>query len=160
MSEHYSKAPFKENTKVALACGSIVVAKRHLDEKWHRGRVVDATDSTGPAKIFFVDFGNQEWVPRKLIREILPEYLHTPFQAIECSLSDIEPVNHEKGAFWSKSAIKTFMQLVERQVLLAEITYRLGKVLHVKLMKTSRESIHKPNIGDYLVSACYAQYQR
>lgn len=50
-SEHYSNAPFQENTSIALSCGAIVAAKRRYDEKWHRGRIVDVEDIHKPVKV-------------------------------------------------------------------------------------------------------------
>jgi hypothetical protein len=43
-------------------------------------------------KVFYVDFGNKEFVADTSIRNIDPQFLHLPFQALECFLVDIEPV--------------------------------------------------------------------
>ena len=39
-----------------------------------------------------MDFGNKEFVSESSIRNIDPQFLHLPFQALECFLVDIEPV--------------------------------------------------------------------
>lgn len=43
-------------------------------------------------QVFYVDFGNKEFVSDISIRNIDPQFLHLPFQALECFLVDIEPV--------------------------------------------------------------------
>ncbi|CAG2229362.1 unnamed protein product [Mytilus edulis] len=40
----------------------------------------------------FVDFGNREWLRYNCVRSILPDFLHLPFQAVECFLMHIEPL--------------------------------------------------------------------
>lgn len=42
-----------------------------------------------PSKVFFVDFGNVEMVSPGDIRSILDKFMHCPFQALECSLSNL-----------------------------------------------------------------------
>ncbi|GFU33063.1 uncharacterized protein NPIL_512161 [Nephila pilipes] len=156
MRKFYSSTPFTENTTVAVSYGSIVVAWRRVDCSWHRGRVLDVSDVTGPAKIFFVDFGDEDWVPRIKIRKILPEYLHTPFQAVECHLSDVVPLGFENGEKWSPDAVYHFKQLVAYEILLAHVAYRCGKILHLTLRKTS-ENDHQ-TISENLVKHGFAEY--
>lgn len=50
--EYYSNAPFSENTTVALSYGTIVVAWRRVDCSWHRARILDVSDVTGPARVY------------------------------------------------------------------------------------------------------------
>ena len=40
-------------------------------------------------KVFFVDFGNVEIVSSKDIRTMLGQFMHCPFQAYECCLSNL-----------------------------------------------------------------------
>ena len=37
-------------------------------------------------QVFYVDFGNAEWVPEANLAQIQPQFLHLPFQAMECFL--------------------------------------------------------------------------
>ncbi|XP_055932384.1 tudor domain-containing protein 6-like isoform X2 [Argiope bruennichi] len=156
MREYYSNAPFTENTTVALSFGTIVVAWRRVDCSWHRARVLDVSDVTGPARVFFVDFGDEDWVPRKKIRQILPQFFYTPFQAVECHLSDVEPLGFESGKRWTPEAIYHFQQLVSYEVLLAHVIYRSENILHVTLTKT-KENDHC-SISESLVNEGFAQY--
>ncbi|KAJ8309252.1 hypothetical protein KUTeg_014126 [Tegillarca granosa] len=71
-------------------------------------------------QVFYVDFGNREWVPETTIRQMEPEFLHLPFQAIESFLLDVEPV----GQQWSKEARQTFRELVDGKTLVAHVKQR------------------------------------
>ncbi|KAH3820077.1 hypothetical protein DPMN_121821 [Dreissena polymorpha] len=53
-------------------------------------------------KVFYLDFGNTEWLPETELCDILPEFLHLPFQALECFLDNIHPT---PPAAWSKDAV-------------------------------------------------------
>ena len=53
-------------------------------------------------QVFYLDFGNTEWLSVRDIHEIQPQFLHLPFQAIECFLHNVEPVGD--GETWSKEA--------------------------------------------------------
>ena len=43
-------------------------------------------------QVFYVDYGNAEWLPKCDVRTPKPEFLHLPFQAIECHLYGVTPI--------------------------------------------------------------------
>ena len=53
-------------------------------------------------QVFYLDFGNTEWISARDTFEILPQFLHLPFQAIECFLHNVEPVGDTDT--WSKES--------------------------------------------------------
>jgi hypothetical protein len=55
-------------------------------------------------QVFFVDFGNTEWLPEDEIADIKPEFLHLPFQAVECFMY-VEPKSDDKWTQESKLVI-------------------------------------------------------
>ena len=57
-------------------------------------------------QVFFVDFGNREWTNERNVRHMQPEFLHLPFQAIECFLVDMEPLS--KQTYYSALAKYAF----------------------------------------------------
>ncbi|XP_046658599.1 uncharacterized protein LOC124352915 isoform X2 [Homalodisca vitripennis] len=83
--------------EVPPTLGQLVIAK--YEEKWFRARVISADDNP---EVMFVDYGSTATVDALNLRHIEPQYLHLPFQAIECSLANIiPPENREllkKGA--------------------------------------------------------------
>lgn len=76
--------------KVTPAVGQLVLAHYHQDGIWYRARVIDTDNDNNLVQVFFVDYGNTEWVNEMYVRDIEPQYLHLPFQAIESSLAFTE----------------------------------------------------------------------
>ena len=64
-----------------------------------------------------MDFGNSEWTSHNNIREMLPRYLHVPFQAIECFM-DVEPVGDKSE--WTAEETGFFSQLAEAKYLICK----------------------------------------
>ncbi|EDO36079.1 predicted protein [Nematostella vectensis] len=54
------------------------------------------------SEVSLVDYGNTAWVPEKCLKRMLPQFLHLPFQAIECLLANAEPAGDDGR--WSKEA--------------------------------------------------------
>lgn len=100
--------------------GELVVAKFEADGKWYRGRVVDCEPELERVKVFFVDYGNSEWVKEHYVRPMEARFMHLPFQAVECFLN-IEPVN---SSGWTKSARKSFSELAEGKLLIGQILHK------------------------------------
>jgi hypothetical protein len=76
---------------VMPALGQIVVARFSKDGRFYRARVVDYSETQ--FCVFYVDYGNKEWVNGSDVRVIEPKYLHLPFQAIECVLANVDDVS-------------------------------------------------------------------
>ena len=41
-------------------------------------------------QVFHVDYGTSEWVNKRDIKPALPQFLHLPFQAVQCRLQGLE----------------------------------------------------------------------
>ncbi len=50
-------------------------------------------------QVFYIDFGNVEWVAERDVNKIEPRFIHLPFQAVECFLP-LDPVDVK----WSEEA--------------------------------------------------------
>ncbi|XP_071178897.1 tudor domain-containing protein 1-like [Mytilus edulis] len=118
MQEEYSKGSHNEDTTVDKAPGEIVAAKFTSDGKWYRARVLIVEENR--LRVFFVDFGNREWLRYNCVRSILPDFLHLPFQAVECFLMHIEPL----GAKYTTESKYRFKELVDNKVLVAFVKTR------------------------------------
>lgn len=109
-SQHYNSKAFSDLEVFEPHLGEIVAAQYSGDERWYRARVVELSEkcvqvssthlSLGVqvcyllllflfSKVFFVDFGNVEMVSPREIRSILQKFMHCPFQAFECCLSNL-----------------------------------------------------------------------
>jgi hypothetical protein len=98
---------------VMPALGQIVVARFSKDGRFYRARVVDYSETQ--FCVFYVDYGNKEWVSDSDIRAIEPKYLHLPFQAIECVLANVDDISE------STEAQEFFASLVYDKTLRARV---------------------------------------
>ena len=67
------------------------------DGGWYRGRILDT--KSGEARLFFVDYGNEEWVSNDNIKSMPEKFVQLPIQAVLCSLSSVKP----GSVSWSQS---------------------------------------------------------
>ncbi|RMX47921.1 hypothetical protein pdam_00024951, partial [Pocillopora damicornis] len=95
--------------------------------------------------VFFVDYGNSEWTSANHVKRMLPHFLHLPFQALECFLGNVEPIDNVvgNGTKWSPDAVSTFKSLTEDKVLIAHILSKAwNQTIYVDLFDTEGEEIH------------------
>ncbi|XP_061186866.1 uncharacterized protein LOC133194990 [Saccostrea echinata] len=119
LQEFYGGKQF-EGSYVDYAPGEMVVARYSVDLQWYRARVISSGDRK--VEVFYVDFGNKEFVSDKSVRNIDPQFLHLPLQALECFLVDIEPVGGTDR--FSQEARMEFRKLVDGKTLVAYIKSR------------------------------------
>jgi len=89
--------------------GMLVAARYQADQVWYRG-VIEQLKTEG-AFIFFIDFGNKEFVSFESIRTLDKQHHSLPAQAVFCSLS-----NRKHGSF-DRISSKDFKTLVEERIL-------------------------------------------
>ncbi|KAK3749426.1 hypothetical protein RRG08_003275 [Elysia crispata] len=90
LDAHYSDeggTPIR-NTEVGRAC----IAQYSEDNAWYRGKILDA--SSAGLTVQFIDYGNSELVPSKLVCEPEPRFLDLSIQAVHCSLPLERNVSH------------------------------------------------------------------
>ena len=92
--------------------------KYSVDQNWYRGLASSVDNSSGTAKVFFVDYGNSETVDLADVRELLPDFFTLPAQAVSFSLAEMSPIG---GGEWSQSAISAFQELVVDKYLNCEV---------------------------------------
>ncbi|PIK38487.1 putative tudor domain-containing protein 1 isoform X1 [Apostichopus japonicus] len=88
INNNCSKGSTKSHDMTILALGEIVLAKYSKDKKWYRSRVIFVDEDK--IEVFHVDYGTSDWVTRKDVRPALPQFLHLPFQAVQCRLDGLE----------------------------------------------------------------------
>ena len=98
MSDYYEVEANRINCAMPeVEEGDIVAARFSSDNKWYRARVVvvasdDYDDSLTEVDVDFVDFGDYERMLKSEVCKLLPEFLKLKFQAIDCSLAHVEPL--------------------------------------------------------------------
>ena len=56
-----------------------------------------------------MDFGNADTIPRSDLRQLTPELMETPVQAVKCTLNRIKPGSTD---LWNPEDIEEFNKLV------------------------------------------------
>ena len=98
MSDYYEVEANRINCAMPeVEEGDIVAARFSSDNKWYRARVVvvasdDYDESLTEVDVDFVDFGDYERMLKSEVCKLLPEFLKLKFQAIDCSLAHVEPL--------------------------------------------------------------------
>ena len=113
-----------------------LVAGYFNNSSWHRAEVKGfksvqqyPTDPTDPlVDVFFVDFGDSDYLKLSELRKLPQRFHELPLQAIECSLDDL--ALNENETSWSDDAVDYF----------EEISYSCQwKALELKLIKYSTD---------------------
>ncbi|XP_076585153.1 tudor domain-containing protein 7A [Chaetodon auriga] len=156
----YYNRTWKINTATHIQKGEVYAAK--IDKNWHRVQVKGIL-ANGLVSVYELDHGKHELVLSTLLRPLIEEFRHLPFQAITAQLAGV--TQHQ----WSEEACMLFRNHVEDRALVAlvdsvqevsEVTDELWeRKLTVYLVDTALEDrdlwIHRimVNIGSELSTA-------
>lgn len=73
-----------------IMVGSIYLAQYQEDSRWYRSRVLGVNIAEQQCEVFFVDYGNTDFVPLSCIRNAEQKFCELPQQSFECELEDID----------------------------------------------------------------------
>jgi hypothetical protein len=145
MNTHYSGTAYDHSFGSLPAEGEMVAVRYHGDNKWYRARVLCTNDDRNQVEVFYVDFGNSEEVPESQIRPLLPEFLHLPFQAVECYLAGTTfKSGCQEGNLPYQAAVDAFSDLVRDRYLVAFVVSApsSGHWLHSVELELYDTSLH------------------
>ncbi|XP_047535202.1 tudor and KH domain-containing protein homolog isoform X1 [Vanessa atalanta] len=117
MTEYYgNKENRASHALVKVSVGQVVAAVFRHDGRWYRARVMDLRpnefDATQQvADLFFLDYGDSEYVATHELCELRADLLRLRFQAMECFLAGVRPVNQQTR--WHPQAVERFEDLVQ-----------------------------------------------
>ncbi|XP_028179488.1 tudor and KH domain-containing protein homolog isoform X2 [Ostrinia furnacalis] len=130
MTDYYGSRENRQAHELSqVSVGQVVAAVFRHDGRWYRARVhailpneFDATKQV--ADVFFVDYGDSEYVAVNELCELRADLLRLRFQAMECFLAGVKPAGKEAdvvgvtaaGATWDKwhpQAIERFEELTQ-----------------------------------------------
>ncbi|KAG0706093.1 hypothetical protein DFH29DRAFT_903564 [Suillus ampliporus] len=111
--------------------GDLVSAK-FSDGSWYRARIRRASPLKKEAEVTFIDYGNQDTVSFSNIRPLDPKFRSLPGQAQDARLSFVRLVSTESE--YHADAVQRFRQLCEDRKLVANIDYKEGATLHLRLI--------------------------
>jgi len=90
---------------------------------WYRGKVTEVLADENKVDVFFVDYGDSEYLSCSELLPMPAMLRRLPFQAIECSCLDIEPVDIQ----WNDDVCDKFYDLYYNQNFHAQVS-RLNDV--------------------------------
>lgn len=121
MTEYYNQQDSRDLHKIRKPyLGQIVAAEFNADGKWYRAEVVAILPNEfKPGEIvldlYFVDYGDNQYIKPEEVYELRPDLLALRFQAIECFLAHVEPngvVSSTTGEEdWEPASISRFEEL-------------------------------------------------
>ncbi|XP_054714075.1 A-kinase anchor protein 1, mitochondrial-like [Uloborus diversus] len=116
---------------------------------WYRAQVICVYENGAECGIKFVDYGGFSQVSPASLRQIRSDFMTLPFQASECYLANVRPIDRSG---WSAEATATFEELAQGQILQAVLVeyaddgvpcVHLYKVQGVSNMFINRELVDR-----------------
>ena len=95
MTENYSQTdtPLIPHVHPGIICAAPTA------EGWFRALIKNVHDSNHECDIMFVDYGGYAYnVPVNTLRQIRFDFMRLPFQAVECYLANVQPVDRKSSA--------------------------------------------------------------
>ncbi|XP_055598801.1 tudor and KH domain-containing protein homolog [Uranotaenia lowii] len=140
MTDYYNQEDNRDSHKIRKPyLGQIVAALLNADNKWYRAEVVAIQPNefiTGQVvlDLYFVDYGDNQFVQPSEVYELRPDFLALRFQAIECFLAHVEPntvvtsTTNIGADDWERAAVTRFEELTYvaqwRKLLSRTVTYK------------------------------------
>ena len=129
-----------------LQDGDVCCAKFAEDDKWYRS-LVDKVCSDGQVSVRSVDYSKQETLTLDRIKKLEAAFAVLPVQAVNCSLSSIEPPHKYYGEEWSSEAVERFKEVGKGKELKIKVKGQEGNIVLVELLNSTGLSV-----ADQLVS--------
>ncbi|KAM3959678.1 tudor and KH domain-containing protein homolog isoform 2-T2 [Aphomia sociella] len=123
MTEYYGNKDNRAAHALAqVSVGQVVAAVFRHDGRWYRARIHDLRPnefdaSQQVADVFFVDYGDSEYVATHELCELRADLLRLRFQAMECFLAGVQPAasgtSGVPAARWNSQAVERFEELTQ-----------------------------------------------
>ncbi|XP_017075347.2 LOW QUALITY PROTEIN: tudor and KH domain-containing protein homolog [Drosophila eugracilis] len=179
MTSYYSSAENRaKHVLTAPYVGQIVAAVFKFDEKWYRAEIVDIMPNQyNPNEqvidLYFVDYGDSEYISPADICELRTDFLTLRFQAVECFLANVKSTIQTEPITWPKSSISKFEELTEvahwRKLIARVVTYKERPKATTAVNSAAKEGTPLPgvelfdpadnaelNIGDLMITQGFA----
>lgn len=125
--EDYAKREPSRLRLPDITVGDIYLAQFAEDERWYRARVLGVKDQ---CEVFFVDYGNTDFVHASCVRKAKENFLGLPPQAFECELDGIENV---QGPGFQEFVGSLKKRILEQELVCRAMSLKKNNVLVVNL---------------------------
>lgn len=148
IGNHFSQVKLDEEVLLNPEVGALCCALYDKDLHFYRGVVIDVLEHG--AEILFIDYGNVEKVPHKLIKNIPTTFTRMPSFAICCTLVNIFPLDD----IWPSTTCQLFRKAVTGKALLIHLIQIKQNTFVVDLFEMGSDN----SITELLISSKLAEY--
>ena len=104
--------------------------------------------------VYFLDYGDNQFIGKKDILELRADFLSLRFQAIECFLAHVHPLNdRSKLDEWDMKAVEKFEEMVQvahwKKLISKVVAYKERKSFAFQRQSNKRESSPIPGVELY-----------
>ncbi|GFO01165.1 A kinase anchor protein 1, mitochondrial [Plakobranchus ocellatus] len=151
----YDQDPNVPAVPTPVECGVICVVES--EGCWYRAMIMSQEDENGEAQVKFVDFGGYASLPVPALKQIRTDFMTLPFQAVECFMANITPL---QGAdYFSEEATNTLSDMTSMKLLQCQVVARSETgIPYIHLYQISPEMNTAVLINRALVSNEQAQW--
>lgn len=147
---YYREKALDEEVLLKPTIGTACCAVYEKDMHFYRGLITDTL--MHGAEVFFIDFGNTEKVPSKLIKKMPDAFASQPGFAFCCSLFNVLPLDD----VWTTNNCDFFRRSVSNKALLAHITQFKKNKVAVDLREM--ESDINQSISAFMITSKQAEH--
>lgn len=108
----YNELATPELNRTELDTGVVCVAL--YETVWYRVQIISYDASTDYCDVKFLDYGGYMSLPSSVLRKIRSDFLTLPFQAIECYLANITPLNADE--MWPTETVLTLEEILAGKI--------------------------------------------
>ncbi|XP_005814855.1 tudor domain-containing protein 15 [Xiphophorus maculatus] len=148
IGEHFSQVKLDEDVLLNPEVGAMCCALYNEDFHFYRGVVTDVLEHG--AEILFIDYGNVEKVPHKLIKNIPKTFADTSPFAVCCTLVNIFPLDD----VWPSATCQFFRKMVSGRALLVHLIQMKKYTFVVDLFEMGSDK----SMTEVLISSKLAEY--
>lgn len=150
MADHFSQVKLEEDILLNPELGTLCCAVFEQDMHFYRGVVTD--NLKHGAEVLFIDFGNIEKVPHKLIKSIPEAFASKSAFAFCCTLFNVLPLDE----VWTSTNSDFLRQAVSNKAMLIHVVQMRKNKFVVDLYEMGSDN--NQSITDRMVSCNQAEY--
>uniref|UniRef100_A0A915KY15 Tudor domain-containing protein n=1 Tax=Romanomermis culicivorax TaxID=13658 RepID=A0A915KY15_ROMCU len=140
-----------------------VVCAAPVIDGWFRAQTTQTYDETDEVLVKFVDYGGYLKLPANDLRQIRSDFMTLPFQAVECTLARVKPINDD---IWASESVSFFESCIYGKIVEALVVGQgPGNTAAVELFYTTASTSNETDgeqktvaINDTLVEYGFAKY--
>lgn len=102
---------------------------------WFRVEIIGVYPETDECDLAYVDYGGYDRVALSSLRQIRSDFMTLPFQAIECYMANITPLQDEE--YFSENASSVLHELTAGKLLDGQVITREGSIPYIHLYQIS-----------------------